>query len=194
MTMFSDGLKHIDEFSIDRKMTYPEELLDKKCGGCVRCEKCDHVYKGVPAKGWHCTCQPYERDITPDDKACTYYWDKAKHEEIERKNEEYTEERRAELWAIYAEKEPVKLPIVFDGYGNIPKCPVCGEMPYSTEQCHWCGQRFVQDEEVEEYNTPDEGTMDCISCGGKGTVKYVKSKYNGHKHGHCTKCGARFIE
>lgn len=40
-----------------------------------------------------------------------------------------------------------------DGYGMIPECPICGEMPYSTEQCYWCGQRFVQDEEVEAQLT-----------------------------------------
>jgi hypothetical protein len=23
-----------------------------------------------------------------------------------------------------------------------PVCPICGEMPYSVEQCVFCGQRF----------------------------------------------------
>lgn len=27
-----------------------------------------------------------------------------------------------------------------------PECPHCGEMPYSTERCVFCGQRFTQEE------------------------------------------------
>lgn len=192
-SLFSEGVRHIDEFSLHRKMIYPEELLDKQCGGCVRCEKRDQrFYKGE--EGFHCSCQPYDKDISPNDKACVLWWDKAEHERIEEYNRQAEENRREELWAIYAEKEPIELPIIHDGYGYIPECPICGEMPYSTEQCHWCGQRFIQSKEIEEYNKPIKGTMDCIRCGGKGTVEYTKSKYNGHKHGHCTKCGMRFIE
>ena len=26
-----------------------------------------------------------------------------------------------------------------------PECPYCGEMPYSYEQCQFCGQRFVKE-------------------------------------------------
>ena len=32
-----------------------------------------------------------------------------------------------------------------------PVCPYCGDMPYSTEQCMFCGQRFV----LEGYHDPD---------------------------------------
>ena len=39
---FSDGIPNRDEFS---KIIYPEELLDKKCGGCVRCELRDNRKK-----------------------------------------------------------------------------------------------------------------------------------------------------
>lgn len=31
-----------------------------------------------------------------------------------------------------------------------PVCPHCGEMPYSYEQCVFCGQRFVQDDNTKE--------------------------------------------
>nr|DAF22454.1 MAG TPA: ribosome, girodazole, girolline, antibiotic complex, 50S [Caudoviricetes sp.] len=34
--------------------------------------------------------------------------------------------------------------------------------------------------------------MDCPMCGGKMIV--TVSRYNGHKSGHCKKCGARFME
>lgn len=177
------------------EITYPEELLDKKCGGCMRCEPRDHAFKGKDAEGYHCTMQPYDKDINPDDKACVSYWDRAEEEEIKRLEKEDTENRRKELWAIYAKREPIKLPIVIDEFGGkIPQCPVCGEMPYSTEQCHWCGQRFIQDEEVEEYGKPDEWYEDCTSCGGKGTMHIVRSKYNGHKSGSCSACGMRWIE
>lgn len=27
---------------------------------------------------------------------------------------------------------------------GVPKCPYCGEMPYSYEQCQFCGQRFTK--------------------------------------------------
>ena len=61
----------------------------------------------------------------------------------------------------------------------IPECPICGEMPYSTEQCYWCGQRFVQDEEVEEYATPQTIKGNCFNCGADVVIHV--SKYNGHK-------------
>lgn len=31
-----------------------------------------------------------------------------------------------------------------------PKCPHCGEMPYSIKQCVFCGQRFIQEENANE--------------------------------------------
>ena len=31
-----------------------------------------------------------------------------------------------------------------------PKCPHCGEMPYSIEQCVFCGQRFIQEDNDNE--------------------------------------------
>lgn len=159
----------------------------KKCKGCVRFEprwQNDGTY--------HCCRQDYNIDKYPEDEACEQYWDRAEQEEEERKLAEETERKRKQMWAIYASKPPVKLPIVYDGYGDIPMCPTCRDMPYSTEQCHWCGQRFIQDEEVEEYNKPNEATMECPACGG--TMEGVRSKYNGHFHGTCRDCGARIIE
>lgn len=55
-----------------------------------------------------------------------------------------------------------KTPNHNDGYGMIPECPICGEMPYSTKQCHWCGQRFIQDKEVEEYEKPLTKEVTCF--------------------------------
>ena len=27
-----------------------------------------------------------------------------------------------------------------------PKCPTCGEMPYSTDRCVFCGQKFLKED------------------------------------------------
>lgn len=160
-----------------------------KCGGCVRFEE----RWGEEERGtYHCCRQNYKIDKYPDDIACEQYWDRAEKEKKDRELEAKIERERKKKWAIYANEPPVKLPIVFDGYGNIPECPVCHEMPYSTEQCYWCGQRFIQDEEVEEYTQPNIVEIKCFICGGK--MVGTKSKYNGHFHGQCLDCGAIIME
>lgn len=79
--------------------------------------------------------------------------------------------------------------------GTFPYCPSCGEMPYSTERCVFCGQRFIQNETIAEYNKPPETvTMDCPACKGKNTMVGARAKCNGHFHGTCEKCGCRIIE
>lgn len=79
--------------------------------------------------------------------------------------------------------------------GYIPVCPACGEVPYSTERCVFCGQRFVQDEKVKEFNEPmPEERMDCLICGGKGTMVGQRARTNGHFHGRCEKYGAVMVE
>lgn len=172
----------------DETFIYPEELIDKKCGGCVRCEPRTHGSKG----GWHCCMRNYNIDITPEDKACVGYWDRAERNRAEAEHQAAIEARRKELWAIYAEKEPVELPLVYDGYGRIPKCPICGEMPYSTEQCHWCGQRYIQTAEVRDYDKPHVIDFTCPNCHKPGKANI--SKYNGHKHFRCEHCGFAFME
>lgn len=169
---FSDGMPERARRS--STSIYPEELLDKKCGGCVRCQP----RKRKNETGYHCTTQPYTKDISPEDKACVIYWDKEEEEKYKTLIEKDKENRRKELWNIYSKREPIKLPIVNDGYGIIPECPICGEMPYSTKQCHWCGQRFIQDET-------------CFLCGRKVIANV--SKYNGHISYRC-QCGTSFIE
>lgn len=166
----------------------PEELIGKKCGGCVRCE----TREQVGGSGWHCTMLAYDKDIDPSDAACKEYWSKTEQRALDRLRDLDTEKRRKELWAIYSKREPVKLPIVNDGYGFIPQCPVCGEMTYSSEQCHWCGQRFLQDEEMAEYNGLETTELECPVCGCSMFV--TVSKYNRHKSGHCKNCGASFME
>ena len=156
-----------------------------KCGGCVSFEE---RWREEERGTFHCCRQNYKIDKYPDDDACDQYWDREEYEKEEQKKAEETERKRQEMWAIHADNPPVKLPIVFDGYGMIPMCPTCGDMPYSTEQCHWCGQKFIQDEEVEEYNKPNKVILTCPFCGGE--MEGVRSKYNGHLHVTCKKCGA----
>lgn len=67
-------------------------------------------------------------------------------------------------------KSPIKIAWEkdYDG-GTYPVCPACREMPYSTERCIFCGQRFIQaDPDLQEYaKPPEEVRMDCFVCGGK---------------------------
>ncbi|MEY8369771.1 hypothetical protein AALA24_13545 [Anaerovoracaceae bacterium 42-11] len=158
-----------------------------KCSECVRFKEREEK-RGT----FHCWRQNYKIDKYPDDDACDKYWDRAEQERKDREHDAERERERKKKWAMYANKPPVKLLIEFDGYGDIPVCPVCGDLPYSMEQCYWCGQRFIQDEEIEEYNKPDVVEMKCFVCGGKmvGTI----SKYNGHFHGQCEECGATIIQ
>ena len=91
--------------------------------------------------------------------------------------------------------EPLPIEWGYDGYGSYPECPACHDMPYSYDRCVWCGQKLIKDDEAERRSKPPKVEhMDCIMCGGKDTVEYVRSYYNGHRHGHCTACGMKFIE
>lgn len=188
MTMFSDGIPDVN-IKIEGR---PNEYKTKKCEDCLRCEE-SWKEKG---KYW-CPVKNMKqiKHIDPKHNACDKYMSKERYEEKKKREEELEEKRRKELWEIYSKKDPIKLPIVFDGYGNIPMCPVCGEMPYDTEQCHWCGQRFIQDDpELQEYENHPEVRMDCPICGGKNTMVGARSNYNGHFHGFCEKCGVRMME
>lgn len=94
-----------------------------------------------------------------------------------------------------AKKRPRRIWWREDEDGCYPYCPACKEMPYSTKQCLFCGQRFVQDEMVAWYNTPAKKVeLDCPICGGKGTLVGENARSNGHFHGKCTECGACVIE
>ena len=80
-------------------------------------------------------------------------------------------------------------------FGTFPYCPSCGEMPYSTERCIFCGQKFIPDEAIAEYNKPlEKATRDCPMCGGEKTLIGTIARSNGHFHGKCEKCGCEIIE
>lgn len=188
--------KDTDPFEIEneveeKKIVYPEDLMDKKCGGCVRCVFAD-IRRDEEEPYFYCSMQSRKKHISPRDRACVQYWDREEKAERDRKREEKREKERKERWAVNSKKPPIKLPIVHDGYGMIPECPTCGEMPYSTEQCYFCGQRFIQDEEVEEYSKPLTVTEKCLVCGAD--VVCNVSRYNGHKSYRCSKCGTIMME
>lgn len=68
----------------------------------------------------------------------------------------------------------------FDGIADCiipngePRCPYCGEMPYSREQCVFCGQRFLPDEsKLEGY------TIETVIC----------DELIGFIDGICPECG-----
>lgn len=180
---FSDGMPERNAIA----ESIPDEYKTKTRAECVRFEKRTHR-----KSGYHCCMKDFDIDVFPTDNACEEFWSKERQAELEKLHEQDIENRRKELWAVYAEKEPVKLPIVFDGYGNIPMCPICGEMPYSTEQCHWCGQRFIQDKQIEEYEKPLTEHGKCFNCGAEITINI--SKYNGHKSYRCENCGCAVME
>ena len=75
---------------------------------------------------------------------------------------------------------------------NIAFCDCCDNF----DHCEDCETEMLADYLVEHGVYMDEkmGKMDCFQCGGKNTVDYVISFYNGHKRGQCNKCGAKFIE
>lgn len=74
-------------------------------------------------------------------------------------------------------KEPPKALLWVEGYGGEePKCPSCGEMPYSYERCVFCGQKLINThiEREPEYIgatlvEPDEdcgfARIRCNTCG-----------------------------
>ena len=77
----------------------------------------------------------------------------------------------------------------------MPFCPKCGEPLYEPEKCVFCGQPIEQSDRLTDWFEPPEiKVMDCFVCGGKGTLQYIESKYNGHRHGECSRCGMRIFE
>jgi DNA-directed RNA polymerase subunit RPC12/RpoP len=186
--------KHADDYlkkcEAEIKERRENGKSDKTCEGCYRCEAVPR-HREHPT-GWHCCSKHYDAGIFPSDPACDIYWDRAEEEKRQQEEAEKQERERLAAWEKNKDNPPVKLPIVFDGFGYIPECPNCHEMPYDTEQCHWCGQKFIQDEEIEEYNKPltKEGT--CMNC-GKPVIYHI-SRYNGHKRYRCDNCGMAMME
>ncbi len=83
----------------------------------------------------------------------------------------------------------------FDSITELPFCPACDEPLYEQDKCVFCGQEIETEPKLIKWFQPSPiETMDCFMCGGKDTVDFKRSKYNGHKRGRCRACGMTFIE
>lgn len=144
----------------------------------------------------------YSPKVTADRKACKYYWDREQKLSDDQKEAARKEEERQKRWKETQDNPP--RPAIFKrdfNYqtggltGEMPYCPNCDELLYDLDRCYFCGQQILRDEHLEEWaKPPEEHRMDCMTCGGKGTMVYTISDYNGHKRGICHQCGASFIE
>ncbi len=190
---------------------YIEDWRDAKAKGLKAREQnslADISYK--PRKGVSAKCLSIHKDepVSANDKGCKYH--------------KYRWSWNLEMWwkwsvsykfgrwicehiicPIGGLRKPVPLEWIdsFNGMtdeiikNGEPKCPRCGEMPYSTYQCVFCGQRFIHDEKIEEFEKPSKiEHKDCVICGDKDSVSGTRAKINGHFHGKCEKCGAVYME
>lgn len=177
-----------------------------KCKSCFRCQedwrdakskglkpqcKPTPLYSMKPRRGVKvkCTSVSMESEITPDSKACKDWEYRAKWNAKLRMECIKSKARRIFDVCIRVPigrlRKPVRL-IWRDTYDGAtdriirnaePECPHCGEMPYSTDRCVFCGQRFIQDEAVAEYNKPPEKVvMNCPMCGGEKTLVGARAK------------------
>ena len=183
------------EFKADYRERKNTEQL---CKGCVRCRE-DWRNPGH----YRCSSLYGPKDIQPGRRACSEYWDREEEVRKEREKEERRERERKQAWEknFNNPPKPCVWDDMFDGCtdtvrkGVIPTCPNCHEMLYETDRCYFCGQAIEQDEKLSKYAEPPKVEhMDCFSCGAKDGVEFVRSKVNGHKHGHCTVCGMSFME
>ena len=141
----------------------------KRCGSCFRCEE-RGCYSGFlelsvkPRKGMDvkcCSaCSPECKSM--EQRACEWWYPRwlwnlrqkwwSFHYSMGRK---WIENVRMPLGAL---RKPVALEWE-DGLNlagelsvrNDPRCPHCGEMPYSLKQCQFCGQRFLEVDDEQRY-------------------------------------------
>ena len=167
------------------------------CGECVRYDN-----GGFPdRKPWCHGCYSPE-NIEPDRKACKIYLDRKEQEQKDREERKRREQERHDLWRKNESNPPrpavMRREVLYDTgelSGEMLFCPNCEEPLYNLDQCYFCGQKILMDDALIEWvEPPEEHHMDCLNCGGKGTMVYVISGFNGHKHGTCSKCGASFME
>lgn len=195
-----------------------------KCGSCFRCTedwrdakakglkpqcKPTPLYSMKPRRGVKvkCTSVSMGSEITLDSKACEHWEHRAVWNAKLRMEGIKSRARRIFDVCIRVPigglRKPVRLmwQDTYDGATDriirnaVPECPRCGEMPYNTKRCVFCGQRFIQDEVVAEYNKPPEKVvLNCPRCGGENTLIGARAKCNRHFHGKCEKCGCELTE
>lgn len=185
-----------------------EDWRDAKAKGLKpQCHKPLYSAKPRPGIKLHCTDVMTEREITLKTKGCENWEHRAVWNAKLRMEEIKSRARRIIDICIRVPigvlRKPVRLmwSAAYDATTDKiirnadPKCPRCGEMPYSTKRCVFCGQRFIQDEAVAEYNKPlEKVVLDCPFCHGVKTLVGTKARSNGHFHGKCEKCGRVIME
>ena len=131
----------------------------KKCGSCFRCiqkgKSGIYEYSVKPKENIRCTSTSSPEVIELNTKACEHYeprwywnlqiwWQRTSY--VLRRT--WEKNVRTKIGAL---RKPVKLDYVstYDyKHDSIipngePRCPHCGEFPYSDTQCVFCGQRFI---------------------------------------------------
>ena len=115
--------------------------------------------KPKPGQTAHCWMNDYKIDWRADQLACEYWTARWWWNFLEYRR--YVKYYMGRWWFEHVRKRvgglrrPVPLRWVdyFDGMrdeivtAGEPQCPRCGEMPYSTIQCQFCGQRFTVEKE-----------------------------------------------
>lgn len=155
-----------------------------ECFRCIKSKDGGHTCAAINHKGLR---------ISADGPACKNFISRNALEKQWKKEDRKAEKERKRKWAVNEKNDPVRLKLVNDGEGIIPECPVCGEMPYSTKQCYWCGQKFIQTDEVQEYAKPKKRKVECFVCGSTNCIETI-SNYNSHKHIYCQDCGMLIME
>ena len=168
------------------------------CVGCVRCHK---KYDGT----YYCQMIGMG-EISPNEKHCEENWDSALFEKSRKDYEDHQEAERIAQIEANKDKPPVEIgwgveyDYVTDSGVMVPECPVCHEMPYSLEECYFCGTKFIQDDPaLIEYKAANGATKEelstCLKC--KGVFHTISTMRNGEwrvTNGWCEgSCGMRFI-
>ena len=173
---------------------------DVTCAGCVRF----HERNMQGEKESYCTMYG-KGPVSANDKHCDQYWDRELYERARDEYEQRKEEERLARIEANKDKPPVEIgwgaeyDYVTDSAVMVPECPVCHEMPYSLEECYFCGTKFIQDDPaLIEYKANNGRTKEelstCLEC--KGVLHTISIMRNGEwrvANGWCEGCGMRFI-
>ena len=187
-----------------RKETTKMQKTNHVCKECVR-------FRGNKNSPQRYNCSSHEREdseVTETSPACSLYWDNEEYKAEKKREEEERAEKIRKLHEETKNNPPVKLQFV-SSYDyrtdkiiplSEPECPYCGEMPYSLEECVFCGTKFLQEDadlvKYKEINTgKKQEIMKCQNC-GHNTLRVSFFKQYGRwqvAHGECSSCGLRYI-
>ena len=92
-------------------------------------------------------------------------------------------------YTIQGDPRTKKNSLMIAGKGR--RCPACGDIMDSVEQCPYCGQRVLPDDTVRERKKVSR--MACLLCGTEHALVITRGAYNGHIRGVCEACGAKMM-